>query len=157
MAEQAWLDQKARHSPKVLDCPKPGVRSPRRLLRPRRPLSPAEALKPVLGACSGRLCPLFQVVLGTGENQSSTKRSVGPPLQLSLHHPRKKKNASSSFPVNFTLGEVGGGATPEPPHLPLRGSVCARSGRSAEPRFPLSAVFPAHARTPHSNPLSSFP
>lgn len=105
MAEQAWLDQKARHSPKVLDCPKPGVHSPRRLLRPRRPRSPAEALKPVLGACSGRLCPLFQVVLGTGENQSSTKRSVGPPLQLSLHHPRKKKNASSSFPVNFTLGE----------------------------------------------------
>lgn len=91
MVEQAWLDQKARHSPKVLDCPKPGVRSPRRLLRPRRPLSPAEALKPVLGACSGRLCPLFQVVLGTGENQSSTKRSVGPPLQLSLHHPREKK------------------------------------------------------------------
>lgn len=157
MAEQAWLDQKARHSPKVLDCPKPGVRSPRRLLRPRRPLSPAEALKPVLGACSGRLCPLFQVVLGTGENQSSTKRSVGPPLQLSLHHPRKKKMLLQAFQSTLLSEKVGGGATPEPPHLPLRGSVCARSGRSAEPRFPLSAVFPAHARTPHSNPLSSFP
>lgn len=112
----------------------------------------------MLGSCSGQLCSLFRIALGTGENQSSTKRSVGAISPTFITSSKKKKKCffklSSQLYSRKRLVE-------EPrwslPHLPLRGNVRTRSGLAADSRFHhQGCVFCAYILTLHINPLFSF-
>lgn len=122
-------------------------------------LTPIVVLKLVLESCSGLPHFPFRIYPAIGENWSSTKRFMGAisPTYFDIIQEKKKKKASSSFPINFTYSKAWlrrhTGVFPICCFVEM---FVQDLGLLPSPISIRSLVFPLHILTLHINPFSVF-
>ena len=120
-------------------------------------LTPIEVLKLVLESCSGLPCFPFRIFLAIRENWSSTKRFMGAIYSTYFNIIQEKKNASSSFPIDFTYSKAWlRSHTGVFPICCFIEMFVQDLGFLPSPISIISLVFPLHILTLHINPLFSF-